>query len=170
MTGSSSDRLAAGEKIHSEPQIHAGERTGKIRGVFQKFRPPAQKYGVYNEYGQHKEMLQDLLLFTSSHEDKPVTLAEYAGRMKEDQKAVYYACGENVDKIKKLPQAEMVLDKGYELLYLTDDIDEFALKMLREWDGKPFQSVSAGDLDLETRRKRKRRKSRPKSTNPCSMP
>lgn len=79
-----------------------------------------------------------------------MTLAEYAGRMKEDQKAVYYACGENVDKIKKLPQAEMVLDKGYELLYLTDDIDEFALKMLREWDGKPFQSVSAGDLDLET--------------------
>ena len=108
------------------------------------------KYGVYGDYGTHKEMLQDLLLFTSSHEDKPVTLAEYAGRMKEDQKAVYYACGENVDKIKKLPQAEMVLDKGYELLYLTDDIDEFALKMLREWDGKPFQSVSAGDLDLET--------------------
>ena len=137
------------KKIHSELKSMLENEREKYEAFFKNFGLQL-KYGVYNEYGQHKEMLQDLLLFTSSHEDKPVTLAEYAGRMKEDQKAVYYACGENVDKIKKLPQAEMVLDKGYELLYLTDDIDEFALKMLREWDGKPFQSVSAGDLDLET--------------------
>ena len=137
------------KKIHSELKAMLENDREKYEAFFKNFGLQL-KYGVYNEYGQHKDMLQDLLLFVSSHEDKPVTLAEYAARMKEDQKAVYYACGESVEKIKKLPQAEMVLDKGYELLYLTDDIDEFALKMLREWDGKPFQSVSAGDLDLET--------------------
>ena len=137
------------KKIHSELKAMLENDREKYEAFFKNFGLQL-KYGVYNEYGQHKDMLQDLLLFVSSHEDKPVTLAEYAARMKEDQKAVYYACGESVEKIKKLPQAEMVLDKGYELLYLTDDIDEFALKMLREWDGRPFQSVSAGDLDLET--------------------
>lgn len=157
------------KKIHSELKSMLENEREKYEAFFKNFGLQL-KYGVYNEYGQHKEMLQDLLLVYLLHEDKPVTLAEYAGRMKEDQKAVYYACGENVDKIKKLPQAEMVLDKGYELLYLTDDIDEFALKMLREWDGKPFQSVSAGDLDLETPEEKEEAKKRPKSTNPCSMP
>ena len=137
------------KKIHAELKSMLENEREKYEAFFKNFGLQL-KYGVYNEYGRNKDMLQDLLLFVSSHEDKPVTLAEYAGRMKEDQKAIYYACGESVEKIKKLPQSEAVLDKGYELLYLTDDIDEFALKMLREWEGKPFQSVSAGDLDLDT--------------------
>ena len=108
------------------------------------------KYGVYNEYGRNKDAIKDLLLFVSSFEKKPVTLKEYAGRMKEDQKFLYYACGESPEKIEKLPQAEAVLDKGYEILYFTDDVDEFAIKMLHEYEGKEFKSISGGDLGLET--------------------
>ena len=108
------------------------------------------KYGVYNEFGRNKDALKDLLLFVSSFEKKPVTLKEYVGRMKEEQKYLYYACGESPEKIEKLPQAEAVLDKGYEILYFTDDVDEFAIKMLRDYDGKEFKSISSGDLGLET--------------------
>ncbi len=108
------------------------------------------KYGVYSDYGRNKEILQDLLLFYSSSEKKLVTLAEYVGRMKEDQKYIYYACGESTDKLEKLPQTEMVKDKGYEILYMTDDVDEFAVKMLRESGGKEFRSVSANDLGFDS--------------------
>ncbi len=108
------------------------------------------KYGVYSDYGRNKETLQDLLLFYSSSEKKLVTLAEYVGRMKEDQKYIYYACGESTDKLEKLPQTEMVKDKGYEILYMTDDVDEFAVKMLRESGGKEFRSVSANDLGFDS--------------------
>lgn len=107
------------------------------------------KFGVYNDFGQNKDTLKDLLLFYSSTEKKLVSLKEYVERMKEDQTSIYYATGESNAKIERLPQTEMVQEKGFEILYLTDDIDEFAIKMLAEYDDKEFKSVSSGDLDLE---------------------
>lgn len=107
------------------------------------------KYGVYSDYGAHKESLQDLIMFYSSSEKKLVTLSEYADRMKQDQKTIYYACGETVDKIDMLPQSEAVKSKGYEILYLTDDVDEFALQMLVQYKEKTFTNICAGNLDLD---------------------
>lgn len=107
------------------------------------------KYGVYEGYGSHKELLQELLMFYSSSEKKPVTLKEYLSRMKEEQKYIYYACGSSVERIEKLPQTELLLEKGMEILYLTDDIDEFALQMMREYEGKEFKSASSEDLGVE---------------------
>ncbi len=107
------------------------------------------KYGVYNDYGTHKEDLQDLLMFYSSKEKKLVTLDEYVSRMPEDQKYIYYASGESIERIEKLPQTELVADKGFEILYLTDDIDEFAIKMILNYKEKEFKSVSSGDLGIE---------------------
>ncbi|WP_462273737.1 molecular chaperone HtpG [Filifactor alocis] len=107
------------------------------------------KFGVYSDFGANKDTLQELLLFYSSLEDKFVTLEEYVSRMKEDQKYIFYAVGGSIERIKKLPQTEMVLDKGYEILYLTEDVDEFALKMLQQYQEKEFKNVSAGDLGLE---------------------
>lgn len=107
------------------------------------------KFGVYNDYGMNKEVLQDLLLFTSSKEKKLVSLDEYVSRMPEDQKYIYYAAGESVDRLEKLPQTELVADKGYEILYLTDDIDEFAIKVILKYKDKEFKSVSSGDLGIE---------------------
>lgn len=106
------------------------------------------KYGVYSDFGANKETLADLLLFTSSLEKKLVTLDEYVSRMKDDQKYIYYATGESAERIDSMPQTELVRDKGFEILYLTDDVDEFSLKMLREYKEKEFKSVSSGDLDL----------------------
>lgn len=113
------------------------------------------KFGVYNGYGMNKDALKDLLLFYSSSEKKPVTLAEYVSRMKEDQSCIYYATGENIARIDHLPQTELVKDKGFEILYLTENVDEFAIKMLMNYEGKEFKSVSAGDLDLETEEEKK---------------
>lgn len=107
------------------------------------------KYGIYQSYGAEKDDLQDLLMFYSSTEKKMVTLSEYVSRMKEDQKYIYYAAGESVERIAALPQAETVADKGYEILYFTEDVDEFAIRMLREYDEKQFKSVSGGDLGFE---------------------
>lgn len=107
------------------------------------------KYGVYSDYGMHKEELQDLLLFHSSKEKKLVTLEEYVSRMPEEQKYIYYATGDSIDRIEKLPQTELVLDKGFEILYFTDEIDEFAIKMLMQYKDKEFRSVSSGDLGIE---------------------
>lgn len=107
------------------------------------------KYGVYAEFGRNKDVLQDLLMFYSSKEKKMVTLEEYCTEMTEDQKYIYYAAGETVEKLDKLPQTEFVRDKGYDILFLTDDVDEFALKILGEYKEKQFKSVSSGDLGLE---------------------
>ena len=107
------------------------------------------KFGVYSDYGMNKEDLQDLLMFYSSKEKKPVTLDEYVSRMPEDQKYIYYAAGESVERLEKLPQTELVADKGYEILYFTDDIDEFAVKMLMNYKEKEFRNVSGGDLGIE---------------------
>jgi len=108
------------------------------------------KYGVYSEYGMNKDMLQDLLMFYSSTEKKLVTLDEYVDRMPEDQKYIYYAAGESKERIEKLPQTELVADKGYEMLYFTDDIDEFAIRMIMSYKDKEFKSVSSGDLGIES--------------------
>ena len=113
------------------------------------------KYGVVAEYGAHKEMLQDLLLFWSSKEGKNTTLAAYKDRMSEDQPYYYYACGESVDKIAKLPQVERILDKGYEILYCTEDVDDFVMKALGEIDGKQFKSVSDEDALPQTEEEKK---------------
>ena len=107
------------------------------------------KFGVYSDYGMNKEDLQDLLMFYSSKEKKPVTLDEYVSRMPEEQKYIYYAAGESVERLEKLPQTELVADKGYEILYFTDDIDEFAVKMLMNYKEKEFRNVSGGDLGIE---------------------
>ncbi|RGB67851.1 MULTISPECIES: molecular chaperone HtpG [Oscillospiraceae] len=116
------------------------------------------KYGVYGDYGAHKELLQDLLMFYSSAEGKLSTIPEYIGRMKEEQKYIYYACGETVERIAALPQIELLKEKGYEILYLTDDVDEFALTMLHEYDGKEFKSASSGDLDLQSEEEKEQAK------------
>ena len=108
------------------------------------------KYGLYAEFGLHKDALKDLVMFTSSNEKKNVTLAEYVSRMKEDQKKIYFASGETADKIVMLPQVEAVTSRGYEVLCLTDDVDEFALQMLRSYDGKDFANVLSEELDLST--------------------
>lgn len=108
------------------------------------------KYGLYAEFGCHKDTLKDLVMFTSSNEKKNVTLAEYVSRMKEDQKKIYFASGETADKIVMLPQVEAVMGRGYEVLCLTDDVDEFALQMLRSYDSKDFANVLSEELDLST--------------------
>ncbi len=115
------------------------------------------KYGIYNDFGIHKDLLQDLLLFTSSKEKKLVSLKEYVERMPEGQKEIYYVSGESIDKIDQLPQTEKVKDKGYEILYLTDEVDEFALQVMRDYQEKPFKSISQGDLDLDSEEEKKER-------------
>lgn len=107
------------------------------------------KYGVYSDYGSNKEVLQDLLMFYSSTEKKMVTLGEYVARMPEEQKYIYYASGETNERIAKMPQTELLLDKGFEILYFTDDVDEFAIRMLMTYQDKEFKSVSSGDLGIE---------------------
>ena len=107
------------------------------------------KYGVYDQYGANKDNLKELLLFYSSTEKKMVSLSEYVSRMKPDQKYIYYANGESVERIDKLPQTELLKDKGFEILYLTDDIDEFAIRIMKDFDGKEFKSASGDDLGFE---------------------
>ncbi len=108
------------------------------------------KFGVYDNYGRDKDAVEDLLMFTSSHENKLTTLDEYVSRMKEDQKYIYYAAGDSVEKIQALPQTELLRDKGYEILYLTDNVDEFAVKVLMRHGDKEFRNVSEGDLGIDT--------------------
>ena len=107
------------------------------------------KYGLYSDYGMHKDVLQDLLLFKSSNDKKYVSLKEYTDAMKEEQKAIYYAAGESIERIELLPQVESMKSRGYEVLYLTDDVDEFALKMLGKYADKEFKNVTSEDLSLE---------------------
>ncbi|MCQ2480319.1 MAG: molecular chaperone HtpG, partial [Clostridia bacterium] len=108
------------------------------------------KLGVYADFGRKADDLKDLLLFWSSSEKKLVSLSEYVERMKSEQTSILYACGETTDKIDMLPQVDSLKDKGYEVLYLTDGIDEFALKMLRAYNEKDFANVCADDIDLDT--------------------
>ncbi|EOS65510.1 molecular chaperone HtpG [Oscillibacter sp. 1-3] len=111
------------------------------------------KYGVVNEYGRHKDLLQDLLLFHSSTEKKPVTLEEYVSRMKEDQKYIYYAAGETLEKIDRLPQTESLRDAGTEILYFTGEVDEFCAQTLRAYKDKEFRSVLDQEIDEGSEKK-----------------
>lgn len=113
------------------------------------------KFGIYNGYGVNKDLLQDLLIFTSSKDKKSVTLDEYIEGMKEGQEDIYYASGETVERIDALPIVEAVKDKGYEILYLTDNVDEFCLQMMVDYKDKKFKSVQSSDLDLETEEEKK---------------
>jgi len=106
------------------------------------------KYGIYDNFGADKELLQDLMMFYSSREKKIVTLDEYVSRMPEEQKYIYYAAGESIERLEKLPQTELLADKGYEILYFTDDVDEFAIRIMMNYKEKDFKSVSSGDLGL----------------------
>lgn len=108
------------------------------------------KYGIYNDYGLHKDVLQDLLIYYSSSEKDMVTLKEYVGRMREDQEKIYYACGETIDKIDMLPQTDLVKEKGFEILYLTDPVDEFAIQMLGQYEEKSFVNICADDFDISS--------------------
>ncbi len=107
------------------------------------------KYGAYENYGQNKDVLIDLLIFKSSFEDKYVSLKEYVSRMKEDQKEIYYAVGESVEKIKEMPQIERILEEGYEVLYFLDNVDEFMATMLHDYDGHEFKSINKADLNID---------------------
>ena len=124
------------------------------------------KYGVVADYGAKKDLLQDLLLFWSSKEKGYTTLAAYQDRMPEDQKFVYYACGEDPEKIAKLPQVERILDKGYEILYCTEDVDDFVMKALAELDGKQFKSVADEDALPQTEEEKKAAKEKAEAGKP----
>ncbi|WP_026678740.1 molecular chaperone HtpG [Fictibacillus gelatini] len=135
-------------KIKKELESLLKNDREKYESFYQSFGRQL-KFGIYNDFGRDKETLQDLLMFYSSKEKKLVTLDEYVSRMPEDQKYIYYATGESNERIDKMPQTELVADKGYEILYFTDDVDEFAIKMLMSYKEKEFKSVSSGDLGIE---------------------
>ncbi|GAB1781530.1 MULTISPECIES: molecular chaperone HtpG [Priestia] len=137
-----------GKKIKNELKSLLKNEREKFEKFYKSFGRQL-KYGVYSDFGSNKDVLKDLLLFYSSTEKKLVTLDEYVSRMPEDQKYIYYASGESYDRIEKLPQAELVADKGYEILYFTEDIDEFAIKMLMTYEEKEFKSVSSSNLGIE---------------------
>lgn len=136
------------DKVKSELLAMQKKDREKYETFFESFGKQL-KYGVYSEWGKNKEVLQDLLMFYSSTEKKLVSLEEYVSRMKEEQKYIYYAVGESISRIEKLPQTELISDKGFEILYFTDEVDEFAIKMLMNYKEKEFKSVSSGDLGIE---------------------
>jgi molecular chaperone HtpG len=106
------------------------------------------KYGIYQDFGTHRELLEDLVLFTSSRDKKLISLEEYVARMPEEQKEIYFVAGDSIEKCEALPQSELVRDKGFEILYLVDDIDEFVIQIMHMYKEKPFKSINQGDLDL----------------------
>ena len=136
------------KKIKSELHAMLKNDREKYETFFKAFGLQL-KYGVYADFGANKELLADLLLFPSSQSETYASLDEYLERMKEDQKYIYYATGDNRERISHLPQTERLIDAGYEVLYLTDDVDEFALKMMQNYKEKEFKSVSDQDLGIE---------------------
>lgn len=136
------------KKIKNELLAMQKNEREKYEKFYEAFKRPL-KFGMYDNYGAEKDFLVDLIMFYSSTEKKPVTLKEYIERMKEDQTYIYYACGETIEQIDHLPQTEMVKEKGYEILYFVEDVDEFAIKILNKYMEKEFKSVSAADLNLE---------------------
>ena len=113
------------------------------------------KFGIYGDYGMHKDLLSDLLLFWSAKEKKLVTLDEYIEKMPEDQKCIYFAAGDDTDRLNKLPNAQLVQSKGYDVLLCTEDVDEFCLQMMRDYKEKEFKNINSGDLGLETEEEKK---------------
>ena len=150
-------KLIAGrleKKIASELSVLLQNDREKYEEFFKSFGLQL-KYGMYDNYGAKKEELKDLVLFYSSTEKKPVTLKEYVSRMKEDQKFIYYGCGETTERILQLPQADAIAEKGYEMLCLTDNVDEFALKILEKYEDKEFRNISSDDLQLQSEEEKK---------------
>ncbi len=135
------------KKIKSELERMLASDRVRYEKLFDAFGVQL-KFGVYSDYGMHKDNLKDLLLFHSSNERKYVTLKEYVDGMKNEQKAIYYATGDSMEKIELLPQVEAVKSLGYEVLYLTDEVDEFALKVLGKYEDKEFKNVTAEALDI----------------------
>ena len=135
------------KKISSELKKMLKSDREKYEKFFSAFGATL-KWGIYADFGMHKEALEDLIMFKSSFEQKYTTLEEYVGRMTESQSKIYYAAGESIEKLSLLPQVEAVLSKGYEVLYLTEDIDEFAVQILRAYKEKEFLNVTAEKLDL----------------------
>ena len=153
-------KLIAGrleKKIASELSSMLNNDREKYKEFFKSFGLQL-KYGMYDGYGAKKDELKDLVLFYSSAEKKLVTLKEYVSRMKPEQKYIYYGCGETVERVLGLPQAEALTEKGYEMLCLTDNVDEFALRMLMKYDDKEFKNISADDLELETEEEKEKTK------------
>ena len=142
------------KKIKSELLEMLNKDREKYKEFFKNFGLQL-KYGLYEGFGANKDKLKDLILFYSSKEKDLVTLSEYVSRMKPDDKYIYYASGESIDKIDKLPQTELLKEKGFEILYMTDDIDEFAIQVLHDFDEKEFKSVSAEDLGIEETKEEK---------------
>jgi molecular chaperone HtpG len=138
---------AVEKKLLTELKKMLTEEREKYEDFFKNFGIQL-KYGVYSDYGVHGDALKDLILFVSSHEGKYVTLAEYVERMREGQDKIYFASGENVDLVRQLPQVQSAVSRGYEVLYLTDDVDEFAIQMLRVYKDKTFSNVCTDTLDL----------------------
>ncbi|MBQ9517457.1 MAG: molecular chaperone HtpG [Eubacterium sp.] len=139
---------AIDKKIKSELTKLLRKEREKYEEIWKTFGVQI-KWGVYADYGMNKDGLKDLLLFKSSNGGY-ATLKEYRDRMADSQDTIYYACGENEDKIALLPQCEAVKEKGYEVLFFTDDVDEFAIQMLMEYDGKHFANILKDDFDIST--------------------
>ncbi|MFR8125627.1 MAG: molecular chaperone HtpG [Acutalibacter sp.] len=137
------------KKIASELQSMLNNDREKYEQFWKAFGLQ-MKYGLYDNYGAKKDELKDLVLFTSSAEKKLTSLKEYVSRMKPEQKYIYYGCGETVERVLSLPQAETLQEKGFEMLCLTDNVDEFALRMLMKYDDKEFRNISSDDLELES--------------------
>ncbi len=135
------------KKIKKELETMLKNEREKYMEFFKNFGHDI-KYGIYNEFGAKKDLLKDLLVFETSFNDEKTTLKEYVERMKEDQKEIYFVSGEDKNKLKKLPQMEALKEKGFEVLFFLDKIDEFMLQALRDYDGKTFKSINQGDLNL----------------------
>lgn len=144
-------------KIKSELEKMLKEDRDNYQKFFDNFGRQI-KFGIYDNYGLNKDKLKDLLLFYSSKEKKFITLKEYVSNMPKEQDSIYYACGETVDKIDLLPQVELVKDKDYDILYLTDYIDEFVVKTLMEYEDKKFVNICSKDLDLSTEKEKEKLK------------
>lgn len=145
---------AINRKIKNELTRMLKNEREKYEAFFKTFGVQL-KFGVYANYGAEKDDLKDLLLFRSSAGEGMMTLKEYVDGMAEGQDTIYYACGDTAEKIALLPQTDAVLSKGYQVLYLTDDVDEFALQMLMEYDGKKFANITKDDLNLESEDEKK---------------
>ena len=146
------------KKIKNELEKMLSTERSKYEKLFDAFGLQL-KFGVYSDFGAHKDTLKDLLLFHSSNEKKYVTLKEYVEAMKSEQSAIYYATGERMEKIDLLPQVDAVKERGYEVLYLTDEVDEFALKILGKYEDKEFKNVTAESLELGTEEEKAKAKS-----------
>ena len=145
------------KKINSELTKMLNDQRDEYIKLFNNFGTQL-KYGAYDNYGMDKDKLKDLLMFYSSNDKKLTTLKEYVERMKEEQKEIYYACGETLDKIDMLPQVEKVKEKGYEILYLTENIDEFVLHSLSNYNDKKFTNICTNELDLDSEEEKEKLK------------